>query len=759
MKITSTNRPAQQKLAVPKWEKGEPVQLPPPNAEPDKVLLQNPGRTVIGAALGSAGLGLALNAAGGGSWGLAGAALGALAGGFIGRNSEQLAYDGKFLARYVGARLQAKSRADRNDQGKGALKPLTQAAVKAYDSAFDIKRKFDGYDSSRNIVALYSEEGAPEHSYRFAVELAHLRPAAQNGELDTTLELKHGESALFLELLDDKTLKIGSEKLSQDKFRLEHSTRYNQVVLELDKSLLRETLGWSDGEPMEMAVSTFAEGEEAVVDQVRARTDGRAGEKLFRWEGKTIYQVMTDRFHNGDATNDFGIDPTHHERFHGGDWQGVIDKLDHIDSLGADCIWLSCPYKNDRKFRDSDGYHGYWPSNFQEAESNFGDKAKLKELVDKAHKRGMKVILDVVVNHTGYKSPMASDPQYKDWFHKHGGRNPISQWGLENGSLVELPDLAQENPEVSHFLIDAHKMWVEESGVDGYRVDAIRHVPRKFLQDFDSKMREGKDDFITIGEVFWNDPYYLAGYQNETQDSLFDFPLMQAIRDVFGGNPNLSLGDRWNQFQETKKHNIGQAFIDLTKQGGSSMTKLSRVLEHDHAYDNPRKLSTILDNHDTGRFLSHAGGDREKLKLAAAFLFACRGTPSVYYGTETAMEGQMGANRHDMEFDQAPEVKEHFESLIKVRNESEALTLGTQHELLVENEIYAFSRVRPGQEVVCCFNNGAEDRTVVIPLEDTQVPDEAHLKSLLDDRQFQVKDGSVEVEIPAGDFLYLDWKT
>jgi alpha-amylase len=739
-------------VSTPGPAKAEPA---PSNAEADGVFLSHPRKALLGAALGGGALGLALGAAGGSTWGLAGLALGAVAGGLLGEHSPQLTYDAKATVQYLRERRDAGARAASYDEQAGALRPLLDGARIAHDSSGDVKRRFDGYDSSRNLTGLLSEEGEADSPYRFALEFAHLRPNAQGDFLRSTLELKSGENALRLDILgDDEVLANGRKLTSEAKSK--HSVRYNQLIVELDKGLLRE-LGWSDGKPLEVKASTTSGEKE--FDSVVATTESAPGESLFRWEGKTIYQIMTDRFHNADSTNDQGVDPDHPNRFHGGDWQGVIDKLDYIEELGADCIWLSCPYENDRDFFGTDGYHGYWPHDFQKAEPSFGSKEKLKELVEKAHERGLKVLLDVVVNHTGYNSPKVRDPEFRDWFHREGSRNPLSQYYLERGSLAGLPDLAQENPDVSRYLIDCHKMWLEETNVDGYRVDAIRHVPPSFLREFDTEMKEGRDNFITVGEVFWNDPHYLAGYQNQTQDTLFDFPLMQAVRDVFGGNPDLSLGDRWKQFQQTKEHNFGQAIMDLTKPGGSSMKKLSEVFEKDYAYDNPRLLSTILDNHDTGRFLSHAGENKDKLKLASAFLFACRGTPSLYYGTETGMSGQMGGNREDMTFDTAPELQQHFKKLVNLRKMSKPLQLGTQQELLVKDDVYAFSRVLPGNEVLCAFNNGSEVQSVSIPLGATQIPDGAKLASLLDDRSFQVKDGALEVELPPGDFAYLEWRS
>lgn len=707
----------------------------------------------MGALLGAGSLGATLALSSGPLWGIAGAVVGGLAGGVIGNNLPQLSYDLDVYSGYRKIKSESELKIEEYKENL-EIAPLGKEFRLADDSSGDIKRAFDGYDSSRNITGLLAKEGPPNEPYKVAVELAHLRPKAEEGYLSTQLTLKSGDKSLEIQIQDNETVLLQGKPVDSDLVRVNHSVKYNQVIAEVDKSLLRG-IGWQNTEPLELKAQTLQNSE--TFDEVGASTTDRADGKLFRWEGKTIYQIVTDRFHNGDKTNDQNTFPDNPNRFHGGDWQGVIDKLDYLEDLGTDVIWLSCPYENDRDFLGSDGYHGYWPHNFRKAEPGFGSKEKLKELVDKAHDKGMKVLLDVVVNHTGYNHPAVRDPNFDGWFHREGARNPFSQYQLERGSLAGLPDLAVEKDEVARYIIDAHKEWVDTTGVDGFRVDAIRHVPASFLQDFDSSVREGKEDFITIGEVFWNDPHYLARYQKETQNSLFDFPLMQAVLDVFGGNPEQSLSDRVKQFNETKEHNMGQALMDLTKQGGSSMEKLSKVFAVDEAYENPRLLSTILDNHDTNRFLTHAGGSVEKLKTASGFLFAVRGTPSLYYGTESGFEGQLGHNRQDMVFDADPDLHRHFQKLIQVRKESETLQLGTQTELLVKEDAYAFTRVLPGKEVVCAFNNAETEQTLRIPLDQTQISDNQKLRSLLDGGEHTVRDGFLEVTLAPKGFAYLDW--
>jgi len=755
MKIQSTSVSGQRKPRAKSFENARPT-MPPElsNATPEDKFLSRPKEMIAGAVLGGLSVGATTYAAGGFAPGVVGALLGGLAGGMVGKNLPQLSYDFKNYLEYRESKSESNRRNDEFSEKTLDLKPLGKEFRLADDPTGDVKRAYDGYDSSRNITGLLAKEGERNEPYRVAVELAHLRPGAEEEHLSTRLSLVHGAKALELKI--DGDVVVAGRPAESEKIRANHSVKFNQLIVEVDKSLLRD-IGWKDEQPLQLKAATLNGNEK--FDEIQASTVDRASGNLFRWEGKTIYQIVTDRFHNGDRTNDEKTFPDNPNRFHGGDWQGVIDKLDYLEELGTDVIWLSCPYENDRDFLGSDGYHGYWPHNFEKAEPGFGSEAKLKELADKAHERGMKVILDVVVNHTGYNHPAARDPEFHDWFHRDGARNPFSQYQLERGSLGGLPDLALEKEPVARHIIDVHKDWIGKTGVDGFRVDAIRHVPSDFLRDFDREMKESKEDFLTVGEVFWNDHHYLARYQKETQDSLFDFPLMQALKDVFGGNPEQSLQDRWTRFNETKEHNMGQALMDLTKQGGSSMKKLSEVFSHDHAYENPRVLSTILDNHDTNRFLTHAGGDPAKLKLAGAFLFAIRGTPSLYYGTEVGLEGQMGENRKDMEFGANPELHDHFQKLIQTRKSSEVLQLGTQTELLAEDEAYCFTRVLPEREVICAFNNADEEQTLKIPLEMSQVTDGELVRSLLDDQALEAKDGFLEVKLPPKGFAYLDWSS
>lgn len=656
--------------------------------------------------------------------------------------------------------------------------PLTAASTRAAQSTGEMERKYDGYDSSRNIFALYTEEGKKDEKYSFQVEMANLRSGAEYGHLDVYMGINWGdgkgntEAPFGLKTDSARPWKMAvkidnmhmKEMIDKDGRKLKtkpenvfFSNTFSSVQFQLDKDVLREA-GWKDGQPLQLQVMTAEDHKSGVSDQLNARTnasDDSMG-KIFRWEGKNIYFIMTDRFYNADKTNDQDTDPSDPERFHGGDWKGITEKLDYLQDMGVNSIWISAPYENDRDFFGKDGYHGYWPHDFSKPEPHFGTKEQMKNLVEEAHKRGIKVILDVVVNHTGYNAPLAGDPANKDWFHREKAA-AVDQWGIENSSIYGLPDFDQDKPEVSKFIIDSHKKWLEDTGVDGFRVDAVRHVPQDFLREFDAEMHRESKNFFTVGECFWTSPNYLAGYQNRTTDSAFDFPVAFAIRSAFA-HKDQSMWQWMGEIKELFSQNPIEAMQKIFHPG-NNMHRISDAVKGDKFYDNPRKMSVMLDNHDMVRFLTDCGGDKGQLKQAMACLYAFRGMPAVYYGTEVGMEGGHGHNRKDMEWGKNPDLQAEFTRLSKARNNSTALQTGNQKELFSDNTGYVLSRMRPDEEVVCAFNSSKKDRTLTFRLDPASpMKNGDELKDMLSGYKVKVQGRKLQVDVPAGGYLYMQWK-
>ncbi len=394
------------------------------------------------------------------------------------------------------------------------------------------------------------------------------------------------------------------------------------------------------------------------------------------WRDQVIYFVMIDRFDDGNpGNNDQGTgeyDPASAARFSGGDLEGVQRRLDYISGLGATAVWITPPVANqwwDGKLGYG-GYHGYWASDFKAVDAHFGTLADYRALADALHARDMKLVQDIVVNHTGNffsydqsrspadpttgysvntrSRPMTAPTQAP--FTLNDPRRAVDRaagiyhWTPAIGdfsrreqeldyALADLDDLDTENPRVRRALRDSYGYWIREVGVDAFRVDTAFHVPPAFFRDFlhadDADApgvlavarAAGKPDFHVFGEGFGVDKPYsdavarkIDSYQRDADGPLLpgmiNFPLYGGMAEVFArGRPTAELAHRIR----------------------STMAL--------HA--NPHLMPTFVDNHDVERFL--AGGSEAALKQALLALMTLPGIPVIYYGTEQGLRGQRDA--------------------------------------------------------------------------------------------------------------------
>jgi hypothetical protein len=264
-----------------------------------------------------------------------------------------------------------------------------------------------------------------------------------------------------------------------------------------------------------------------------------------------MYLIMIDRFADGDPSNNGGIfDRKNKFYYHGGDLQGVIDHLPYLKDLGVTAIWLTPWYDNyDRlnqielkEDKPSTGFHGYNPQDFYAVEEHFGTLAKLRELVNAAHRNGIKIIQDQVMNHTGPYHPWVDDPPTPTWFNGTKDRhlkNSFQTWVLHDPRAVEslkretmegwfldfLPDLNQHDPEVARYLIQNTLWWIGTTGLDGIRMDTWQYVPNTFWAEWTSRLKREFPKFKVVGEVKDGDVVHTSFFQTAGLDSLLDFPL------------------------------------------------------------------------------------------------------------------------------------------------------------------------------------------------------------------------------------------
>ena len=348
-----------------------------------------------------------------------------------------------------------------------------------------------------------------------------------------------------------------------------------------------------------------------------------------------IYLVMTDRFARGNpASGQPTTAPDAAERsrpkgWHGGNFAGLEQHLDYLQSLGVTALWTTPIYDNGAMV---DSYHGYAATNLYAVDRHFGTLEDYRHLSSALHARGMKLIVDMVPNHIGVLHPWVSDPPAPNWFHgslashthAEGDFNSLvdphatkasSRQLLEGWFVDGMPDMNQENPLVSRYLIQNALWWVETAQIDAIRIDTFPYVSRAFWRDFHAALHQAYPHLTTVGEIFNGDPavtsFFAGGREHMGIDTglytPFDFPVYFAVRDVLTQNQPL--------------------------------TRLAATLRQDSLYPHPERLVHFFGNHDTTRFLTEAKGSLPRLREAIGLLATLRGTPELYSGDEIAMEG------------------------------------------------------------------------------------------------------------------------
>ena len=275
-----------------------------------------------------------------------------------------------------------------------------------------------------------------------------------------------------------------------------------------------------------------------------------------------IYLITPDRFANGKLENDRtgdldDFDPTNNRKRHGGDLQGITSRLDYLNDLGITAIWLNPILENSGR----SSYHGYAATDLYRVDPRFGSNDEYKNLVDEAHRRGLKVIFDHVNNHIGIRHPWIQDPPAPKWFNgsvgehhrqKHYLHSVSDPHAAENSSELlktfwfvdSMPDLNQRNELLAHYLIQNTLWWIEFSGIDGIREDTYPYNDQPFMARWAKAVLDEYPDFNIVGEIWSNHAAYIALFQHgskmpmaiETKlPAVMDFPLMVSWRKFYHG--------------------------------------------------------------------------------------------------------------------------------------------------------------------------------------------------------------------------------
>ena len=489
---------------------------------------------------------------------------------------------------------------------------------------------------------------------------------------------------------------------------------------------------------------------------------------------ESVYFIMTDRFENGDTSNDYGgvdksksvsgFSPEETGWWHGGDFRGITKRLDYIKGMGFTSIWITPPVVQKYVQGGSAAYHGYWGVDFTTVDPHLGSEADFKELVTQAHKMNMKVIIDVVVNHTadviyydsmGRPQVSAADANIKkpDWLnlisnYHNLGNDPLIGNAVQDGDFFGLDDLETENPKVINGWVDLWSSWITKFDIDGMRIDTFKHVNPDFWKIFIPKIQAaaisaGKKDFPIFGEAADSDASSLSEYVAGGQvPSVLDFAFEKQVK----------------------------SFVQF----GVDAEKLAELFNGDDLYTTANTsaygLATFLGNHDIGRigyFLSNAvavGQNQallERSKLANAALFLLRGGPVLYYGDEKGMTGNGGDKkaRQDMFATQVIDwqselrigsdpvktassfavhnpLEDQITELQKIIAANPALRNGTQEVRYAKKGIFVVTR----------YLNGAE---YIVALNGSDTASQSQFKVAASKGQWEVLSGSCNIESSA----------
>ena len=456
-----------------------------------------------------------------------------------------------------------------------------------------------------------------------------------------------------------------------------------------------------------------------------------------------IYLIMPDRFSNGDPSNDkFSdlrdtvVDRSNSLLRHGGDLKGVVNHLDYLKELGVTTLWLTPVMENDMPAEQEppgpvSGYHGYWITDHYTVDKRFGGNQAYSEMVETAHKKGLKVIQDAVYNHVGIQHWFVNDPPMKDWINHwpsyqgthHREEVFIDPYAAEidkkimiDGWFVpHLPDLNLRNPYVANYIIQNTIWATEEFGIDGWRVDTYKYNDEIFLIRINKALSDEFPRITGFGEVSSNSVTASAYFTKnniitpikQNIDGVTDFPLCYAM--LAGMNEKFG----WT----------------------NGVNKLYMTLAQDLLYKDPNYNCIFLDNHDMDRVLTVIGEDYDKFKMGINWLLTLRGIPQLYYGTEILMKNSKHPSDGQVRLDFPggwPDDKEnkfiaegrtkkeneafnYIKTLADFRKNSSAIKTGKLMQYIPEKGLYVYFRYDKNQTVMVITNS--DDKKIDVKLD------------------------------------------
>ena len=465
-----------------------------------------------------------------------------------------------------------------------------------------------------------------------------------------------------------------------------------------------------------------------------------------------LYMLMPDRFASGSSENDqikglnaYTTDRSQPSLRHGGDLEGIRQHLDYFKELGVTALWFTPVLENNSPDHGTQStYHGYATTDYYRVDPRFGTNEEYRRLCDEAHGKGIKIVMDMIFNHSGFEHPWVADMPANDWFNTPEWLLPENQATakalktmdgdakvndkylqtsykltpvmdpyaskvdmretVDGWFVPTMPDLNQRNPHVIKYLIQNSIWWIETVGIDGIRMDTYPYADREAMAQWMKIISEEYPNFNTVGETWVTEPAYTAAWQKNSR--------LSSVNSYLPTVMDFAFYDRMNQ----AKH-------EETDDWWNGFNRIYNSLVYDYLYEDPSHVMAFLDNHDTDRFLGN-GKDSTALRQALALLLTINRIPQLYYGTEILMNGTKqvtdGNVRKDFpggfpgdkdnKFTRKGRTKaenamfDWLSRLLHWRQGNEVITKGSQTQFIPYNGVYVIARQYKGRTVLTILN-------------------------------------------------------
>lgn len=446
-----------------------------------------------------------------------------------------------------------------------------------------------------------------------------------------------------------------------------------------------------------------------------------------------IYLITPDRFANGNPENDQieslrdKLNRKDDYGRHGGDLKGIIDHLDYIENMGFTAIWLNPVLEN---AMPQASYHGYAITDYYAVDPRYGSNELYKKLSQEAEKRGIKLIMDMVMNHCGSEHWWVKNPPTDDWLHfqeKYQRCNhrrttlhdpyssEIDKKMFTDGWFVSvMPDMNQDNPLLANYLIYNSIWWIEYAGLGGVRHDTHPYPGEEFMNRWTCRIMQEYPNFNIVGEEWSLDPVVIAKWQRGQQlpldfqsclPSLMDFPL---------------------------QHYLVKALVE-NESWGTGLIKLYEILGNDFLYAEPYNMVIFPDNHDMDRFFTQVKQDFDLYKLGMAYLLTTRGIPQIFYGTEILMANQKPGDHGEIRTDfpggwqgdktnaftaenlsnQQEEAQKFMKKLLNWRKQNPVIHSGKlMHFGPLHDGVYVYFRYNEEKKIMVVLNKSKNDKEI-----------------------------------------------